>query len=167
MACVQDPVVYRRCGCADAVTGKRLGNRRARLANPVHVIDYIFARKVGKWIASAGKKDSVRLQYKATWVMHTYLGIGTTGDDDELLKLEVKPTADSGSTCRMTSGSSRQTSLTGWRADGDDEFLFTVQDTDGDKADKCTLRPTMVDVDDAGAQARERGSVPSGRAGAP
>nr|WP_240972829.1 Ig-like domain-containing protein [Nonomuraea sp. FMUSA5-5] len=150
----------------------------------INVIDYIFARKAGKWIASAGKKDSVRLQYQATWVMHTYLGNATgdgvvnggtsglqpqqikmwtkisnvktynvlgnvtTGDDDELLKLEVKPTADSGSTCRMTSGSSRQTSLTGWKADGDDEFLFTVQDTDGDKADKCTLRPTMVDVDD-------------------
>ncbi len=150
----------------------------------INVIDYIFARKVGKWIASAGKKDSVRLQYQATWVMHTYLGNATgdgvvnggtsglqpqqikmwtkisnvktynmlgnvtTGDDDELLKLEVKPTADSGSTCRMTSGSSRQASLTGWKADGDDEFLFTVQDTDGDKADKCTLRPTMVDVDD-------------------
>ncbi|MBB6545465.1 N-terminal phage integrase SAM-like domain-containing protein [Nonomuraea rubra] len=29
-------MVYRRCGCADAVTGKRLGNRCARLANPVH-----------------------------------------------------------------------------------------------------------------------------------
>ncbi|MFI7232486.1 Ig-like domain-containing protein [Nonomuraea angiospora] len=150
----------------------------------INVIDYVFARKVGKWIASAGKKDSVRLQFQATWVMHTYLGNATgdgvvnggtsglkpqqiklwtkisnvktytvldnvtTGDDDELLKLEVKPTADSGSTCTMVSGSSRQTSLSGWKADGDDEFLFTMQDTDGDKADKCTLRPTMVDVDD-------------------
>jgi len=150
----------------------------------INVIDYVFARKAGKWIASAGKKDSVRLQFQATWVMHTYLGNATgdgvvnggtsglrpqqiklwtkisnvktynllgnvtTGDDDELLKLEVKPAADSGSTCTMTSGSSRQASLTGWKADGDDEFLFTMQDTDGDKADKCSLRPTMVDVDD-------------------
>lgn len=150
----------------------------------INVINYVYARKLRKWILSAGKKDSVRLQFQATWVMHTYLGNATgdgvvnggtsnlkpqqikmwtkisnvktytlldnvtTGDDDELLKLEVKPTADSGSTCTVTSGTSRQTSLAGWKADGDDEFVLTMQDTDGDKADKCTVRPTMVDVDD-------------------
>jgi hypothetical protein len=151
----------------------------------INVVDWVFdRRKARKWILSAGKKDSVRLQFQATWVMHTYLGDATgdgvvnggtsgpkpqqikmwtkisnlktynvldnvtTGDDDELLKLDVKLAADSGSTCRVTSGSSRQTSLIGWKADGDDEFVLTMQDTDGDKADKCTVRPTMVDVDD-------------------
>jgi hypothetical protein len=53
---------------------------------------------------------------------YTVLDNVTTGDDDELLKLKVKPTADSGSTCTMASGSSRQMSLSGWKADADDEF---------------------------------------------
>ncbi|WP_176728622.1 Ig-like domain-containing protein [Planobispora rosea] len=157
----------------------------------INKVDYVWAKRAARWVLSGGRKgnaDSVRLQYQATWVMHSYLGNAagdgvvnggttglkpqqikvwtkvsniktyrrdgsvTTGDDDEYLRLEVKPTADSGSTCRMTSGSSRQADLAGWKRDGDDEFVFTMQDTDGDKADKCTLRPTMIDVDNEWTQ---------------
>nr|WP_308427304.1 Ig-like domain-containing protein [Nonomuraea spiralis] len=153
-----------------------------------NAIDYVYAAKVRKWLPKKAKKglqwSSVRLQFQATWVMHTYLGDATGGgvenggtsgvkpqqikmwtkisnikaydpvgnvtdvDDDEFLRLEVKPTGDAGSRCTMTSGSNRETTVGGWKSDGDDEFVFTMQDTDGDKADKCTLRPTMIDVDD-------------------
>ncbi|MFF0578098.1 LamG-like jellyroll fold domain-containing protein, partial [Streptosporangium saharense] len=74
-------------------------------------------------------------------------GHPTNQDDNERLHLMVTPVATPGdSTCVMKSGASREASVHDWKNGIDNYFLFESGDTNGDRNDKCTLRPLLYDV---------------------
>lgn len=74
--------------------------------------------------------------------------MATNEENARVLELEVAPSGSGGSTCTPTAGTDvdRDDTIATWRADGDDYFRFVMGDTDGDKVDVCTLRPTLTDV---------------------
>jgi Deoxyribonuclease NucA/NucB len=136
----------------------------------------------GKIAKAAGElfDDDAGLKFRATYVMHSYLGnaAGTgvengagsglvpqnfklftrldkfaiededgnylaSGDEIDF-KLEVQQAASPGATCTLQSGSSQNKKIKAWRTDPDDEFLFRVRDTDGDKLDECAFAPFIT-----------------------
>ncbi|TDD05371.1 hypothetical protein E1292_17015 [Nonomuraea deserti] len=75
--------------------------------------------------------------------------VETTGlYDNQRLRLELNPVGEDGSTCRLARGADREATLGQWTSDGNDDFVLQMTDTDGDKVDTCTVRPTLQDAND-------------------